>query len=210
MVIGVSSFHPIIFGKKNALAVEPVKSNFDCLSENNRLNGHRFTAVRGAVSETGGQLVQINFDPDSIANVAASLIAKPEYALSETDTVESVTIDQLVDQFSEKLQPVVIKLDVEGWELAAIKGAEKTLDKDFLLIYEEHGSDTHHAASRYVLEKGFFVFHMEKGRYTSVSSITDVESMKISSSKGYNLFAYKKSSSFSDLINRTYQKQHLA
>ncbi len=192
------------YSHKTVVAVEPVKSNFDSLCLNNKLNDCRFTAIRGAVCEQGGRLVRINVNPGSLANEAASALLKPEYALSESESVESVSIDQLVSRFAAQDQPIVIKLDVEGLEIEAIKGAQQTLRREFLLIYEDHGNDPDSAVSQFVLDSGFSVFHLEFGEYTPVTEVRDVNSIKTSSNKGYNLFAYQENSKTATLIQRAF------
>ncbi len=190
---------------KTVVAVEPVKSNFDSLCVNNQLNDCRFTAIRGAVCEQGGKRVGISINPDSLANEAASALPKPGHALSESEWVESVSIDQLVLRFAAQGQPVVIKLDVEGLEIEALRGATQTLRREFLLIYEDHGADPASAASQYVLGCGFSVFHLECGNYTPVADVKDVNSMKTKPNKGYNLFAYRENSRISTMMQSAFQ-----
>ena len=190
------------YGNKMAVSVEPVKSNFQDLSKNNKLNDHRFTAIRGAVCENAGTQVEINFNPDSLANEAASLRNDSRYGLSKSEWVESVAIDQLVQQFAKPDQTIVIKLDVEGMEVEALKGANETLAGEFLLIYEDHGNDPDSEVSQFILSKGLAVFHLEYGKRSVVSSIQDVNSMKVRPNKGYNLFAYNKHSKVATVIEK--------
>ncbi len=190
---------------KTVVAVEPVKSNFDNLCLNNKLNEYRFTAIRGAVCEQGDRPIRINVNPDSLANEAASALPTSGHALSESEWVDSLSIDQLVSRFAEPDQPVVIKLDVEGLEIEAIRGAAQTLGCEFLLIYEDHGADPESAVSRYVLDRGFSVFHLEQGSYTPVVDAKDVNSIKTNPNKGYNLFAYRENSTISTMIQSAFQ-----
>ena len=190
---------------KRVVAVEPVKSNFASLCLNNQLNDCRFTAIRSAVCEQSGRQVGINVNPDSLANEAASALHKPGHALSESEWVESVSIDQLVSRFATQDQPVVIKLDVEGLELEAIRGAAQTLRREFLLVYEDHGADPASAVSQYVLDCGLSVFHLEYGNYTPVTDVRDVNSIKTNPNKGYNLFAYRENSKTSTMIQGAFQ-----
>jgi len=190
------------FNNKEAVAIEPVRSNFNILSENSRINNHRFTVMHAAVCELEGQNVKIYFDPKSHSNVGASLLPDVNAHYHESESIESATINQLVGQFAHNNQALVIKLDVEGMEVETLKGASIALERDFLLIYEDHGSDPNHTCSEFVLKQGFAVFHMESGVFTPVSSLEEVESMKVQSSKGYNLFAYKPDSVISRLIHK--------
>ncbi|MBB4200430.1 hypothetical protein GGD83_004259 [Rhodoblastus sphagnicola] len=52
-----------------------------------------------------------------------------------------------------------MKLDVEGVEEAALRGASQLLERDTLLVYEEQGSDKLHANTRFVShELGMKIF----------------------------------------------------
>ncbi len=190
---------------KKVVAVEPVKSNFYSLRLNNRLNDCRFTTIRGAVCEQPGKPVRININPASLANEAASILPKPGYALSQSEWVESVSVDQLVSRFAAKDQPVVIKLDIEGLEVEALRGAAQTLRGEFLLVYEDHGGDPASAVSRYVLDCGLSVFHVEYGNCTAVTDVRDVNSMKTNPNRGYNLFACRENSKTFAMIQRALQ-----
>ncbi len=190
---------------KTVIAVEPVQSNFDNLCLNNKLNDCRFTAIRGAVCAQGGKQVRINVNPDSLANEAASALVKSGHARSQGEWVESLSIDQLVSRFGAQNQPVVIKLDVEGLEIEALKGAEQALEREFLLIYEDHGADPTSATSQYVLDCGFSVFHLEHGNYTPITDVQEVNSIKTNPNKGYNLFACRQNSEISSMIQDDFQ-----
>ncbi len=47
----------------------------------------------------------------------------------------------------------LIKLDVEGVEIEAIKGGTRLLQGDSVILCEEHGNDPKHTVSRYILEE---------------------------------------------------------
>ena len=65
-----------------------------------------------------------------------------------------VALDNLLDDG--KVSPggkFLIKLDVEGVEIEAIKGGARLLQGDSVILCEEHGNDPHHTVSRYILEQ---------------------------------------------------------
>ncbi len=187
-------------GSKNTVAIEPVKRNFERLSAHNRLNHNRFTAIRSAVTQSGGSSVNIYTADDSFANEGASMIKQTFSNSAQFECVESVSIDQLVNQFSNPGQGIVVKLDVEGMEVEAIKGAKESLNRELLLIYEDHGNDPQCEVSAYVLGLGLTVFHLEHGIFSEVNNIDDVKTIKTRANKGYNLFAFNQSPRFSKVF----------
>lgn len=191
------------FGSHSVVAIEPVKSNFDRLSANNKLNGNRFTAILSAVTQNGDEQVHIRSNPDSLANEGATIIENSSYSLPSVEAVNTVSVDQLVTQFANSDQGdqgIVIKLDVEGVEVDAIRGAANTLEGETLLIYEDHGNDPESKVTQFVLDLGLEIFHLENGKFGYITGLEEVKSIKTRSNKGYNFFAYRPGSKFSEIL----------
>ncbi len=189
------------FGSRRTIAVEPVGANFEMLTRNRALNGERFEIRKAAITETTCGDVAIKFNPSSISNVSASVVSEPaSYASGHTEMVPSISIDELVVRESCADMPLVIKLDVEGLEIDAMEGAKKTLERDVLIIYEDHGKDDACRVSDYVLGLGLKVFHGEGDPFTPVTKIEQVQAIKTDRWKGYNLFAFKDGSVFAQVF----------
>ena len=65
-----------------------------------------------------------------------------------------IALDNLLDDG--KVAPggkYLIKLDVEGVEIEAMKGGARLMQGDSVLLCEEHGNDPQHTVSRYILEQ---------------------------------------------------------
>jgi hypothetical protein len=87
---------------------------------------------------------------------------------------------------------VILKIDVEGSEVAALKGATKLIDAGALVIYEDHGDDlaclvTDHILSEYGLKVYFL--HRDKRIISEVENIGQLAKLKKRAHRGYNLLA---------------------
>lgn len=124
----------------NVIAVEPISETYASLSANIRVNDLTalITAHRVGLSDKPGTL-SFTTDLDSMNHV----LADGERAESQAITV--TTMDALCNAKS----PIIIKIDVEGHELAVLNGAEKTLADPKLLavIMELNGSSARYGIS---------------------------------------------------------------
>jgi FkbM family methyltransferase len=111
------------------------------------------------------------------------------------ETVNCASLDGLLQRTSwlREYGSYVLKLDVEGVEEAALRGAKTLLSQDTLLIYEEQGSDTHHGNTRHVAETlGMQVFIHRNGHFVEAANpLAEVAGMKKNRRRGYNVVATK-------------------
>ncbi len=112
-----------------------------------------------------------------------------------TDRGEEVPVIALDDLLSDgKIAPggkYLIKLDVEGVEIDAIKGGKKLLAGDSVIMCEEHGNDPDHTVSRYILEQTpmkLIVYDPRSNRFETVTELSILDRIKVSSNIGYNVF----------------------
>ncbi|MBW8852818.1 MAG: FkbM family methyltransferase, partial [Bradyrhizobium sp.] len=85
----------------------------------------------------------------------------------------------------------LVKLDVEGVEVEAIKGGARLLEADSVIMCEEHGSDRSHAVSRYILEHTplkLIVLDPRSNRLETVTELSILDRIKVSTHVGYNVF----------------------
>ena len=116
------------------IAIEPVPSTFEHIIDNiniNRIND-RVTAINIALGSEKG-FVNFTKTLDTINHVACE---------NENHDTIRIPIETLDNILSEKEVPVLLKIDVEGYETNVIKGAYKTLQKESLkaIIIELNGS----------------------------------------------------------------------
>ena len=122
------------FGSHKAIAIEPSSQNFAKLANNADINGNRFELMKCAIGAARGtaRLSGTKHEAFSIAGGAAS----------GGEDVPVIALDNLLDDGKISASgKYLIKLDVEGVEIEAIKGGTRLLQGDSVLLCEEHGND---------------------------------------------------------------------
>jgi FkbM family methyltransferase len=171
------------FGAHKAIAIEPSSQNFPKLANNARINGERFEAIKCAIGSARGtaRLSGTKHEAFSIAGAADG-----------GEEVAVIALDNLVDDGKvEGAGKYLIKLDVEGVEIEAIKGGARLLAADSVILCEEHGNDPDHTVSRYILDQTplkLIVYDPRSKRLETVTELSILDRIKVSSHVGYNVF----------------------
>ncbi len=172
------------YGSHKAIAIEPSSQNFSKLANNAKINGNRFEVMKCAIGAARGtaRLSGTKHEAFSIAGDANS----------GGEEVPVIALDNLLDDG--KVSPggkYLIKLDVEGVEIEAIKGGKRLLQGDSVILCEEHGNDPNHTVSRYILEQTplmLIVYDPHLNRLETVTELSILDRIKVSSHVGYNVF----------------------
>jgi FkbM family methyltransferase len=172
------------YGSHRAIAIEPSSENFSKLSNNAKVNGGRFEAMKCAIGSSRGtaRLSGTKHEAFSIAGNAGAA----------GEEVPVLALDNLLDDG--KIAPdgkYLIKLDVEGVEIEAIKGGARLLQGDSVILCEEHGNDPNHTVSRYILDQTplkLIVYDPRSNRMETVTELSILDRIKISTHVGYNVF----------------------
>jgi FkbM family methyltransferase len=171
------------FGAHKAIAIEPSGQNFPKLANNAKVNGNRFELMKCAIGSSRGtaRLTGTKHEAFSIAGSS-----------SGGEEVPVIALDNLIDDDKVAASgKYLIKLDVEGVEIDAIKGGSRLLQADSVLLCEEHGNDREHTVSRYILEKTpltLMVYDPQTSRLETVKELSILDRIKVSSHVGYNVF----------------------
>lgn len=173
------------YGRHPVVAVEADRENFGLLRENWALNGERFEIVNAAVAASDGEIVSIYGRKHEARSILGDGRSQPRCS------VRTIGLDTLAERPAVAGdRPLVLKLDIEGVEVAALRGSRRALDRDVVLIYEDHGNDPDHAVTRYLMEEaGMTVFAFERRRFFPVRSPRDLTPLKTNPRKGYDFFA---------------------
>lgn len=172
------------FGSRKAIAIEPSSTNFAKLAGNAKINGGRFEVMQSAIGATRGT-ARLSGTKHEAFSIAGGADAGGE-------EVPVLALDNLLDDG--RISPTgkyLIKLDVEGVEIEAIKGGTRVLQGDSVILCEEHGNDPNHTVSRYILEQTplkLIVHDPASNRFEIVTEFSILDRIKISSNVGYNVF----------------------
>jgi FkbM family methyltransferase len=173
------------FGSHRVIAIEPSKDNFARLANNARLNGDRFAILKSAIGAARGTALLSGTKHEALS-IAGGADAGGE-------EVPVITLDDLLDDGRIPAGgKYLVKLDVEGVEIDAIKGGSQLLQEDTAVVCEEHGNDPNHTVSRYILEHTpmqLVVFDPQTGRFEAVVDLAILDRIKVASNIGYNVVA---------------------
>ena len=172
------------YGSHKAIAIEPASQNFAKLKNNAEINGNRFEVMKRAIGANRGtaRLSGTKHEAFSIAGDADG----------GGEDVPVIALDNLLDDG--RISPdgkYLIKLDVEGVEIEAIKGGTRLLQGDSILLCEEHGNDPVHTVSRYILDQTplkLIVYDPRSNRLETVTELSILDRIKVSTHVGYNVF----------------------
>jgi FkbM family methyltransferase len=171
------------FGSHKAIAIEPSGQNFPKLANNAKINGNRFEAMKCAIGAARGtaRLSGTKHEAFSIAGDQ-----------SDGEEVPVIALDDLIADGKVKADgKFLIKLDVEGVEIEAMKGGTRLLQGDSVILCEEHGNDPQHTVSRYILEQTplkLIVYDPRSNRLETVIDLSILDRIKVSTHVGYNVF----------------------
>jgi FkbM family methyltransferase len=139
------------------VAVEATSRSFDRLCENSKLNEGAFTGIKKGIYSQSG--LDLEFETHPARHGANSCVrrrGKPGDTSFQREWVKSITIDDLLKEVlsgGAATREIVIKLDVEGAEIEAFKGAEEAFRRGALFIYEDHGNDPNSTITDFVLNR---------------------------------------------------------
>jgi FkbM family methyltransferase len=171
------------YGSHKAIAIEPSSQNFAKLANNARLNGDRFEVMKCAIGASRGT-ARLSGTKHEAFSIAGDTV--------DGEEVPVIALDNLLDDGKVASGgKFLIKLDVEGVEIEAMKGGARLLQEDSVLLCEEHGNDPQHTVSRYILEQTplkLIVYDPRSNRLETVTELSILDRIKVSTHVGYNVF----------------------
>ncbi len=185
-----------LFGNKQCIAVEASPDTYLYLKKNRDLNNKRFITLNNALYSESGHV----FSMTSAIHHAANQIDRNIDDDNTQGNVNSITVDDIVkEQQVRESKKLIIKLDVEGQEINALKGASRTTkNNDCLFAYEDHAKDREHSVTKFIMDAlNFKVFYIDDNLSTRmIKDVSELDDIKKGIDIGYNFFACDEKSTF--------------
>jgi FkbM family methyltransferase len=133
------------------VSVEPASGNFTLLQKNIALNtlGKKVIPIKRVITAKSGISVPLYLNRSGAWN---SIYLK-DAPWANTEIVESVSVDDLSNELNLRFD--IIKIDVEGAELEALKGSRKTIRHSREVIVEYHSEKLLEECQKLLTSYGF-------------------------------------------------------
>lgn len=192
------------FGSKAVIAVEASKSSFELLVENAAQHKGLITVHHAAIWNVSGEVLEF------FGNLhAGRTLLKGRSAGEPTERVTTMTVSDLVAADAKKIgdKRLVVKLDVEGVEMAAIEGADDVMDRVDVIIFEENnkpGFGETFLKLRAMTGFGMYLLDKSKGKFCEVESPYTVfdprKGKRALQSIGFNFIAVRPGTPFAEVM----------
>ena len=182
----------VIRDPERVVAVEAGSRTFAGLIANWQANDRSFTPLHRAISDVTGR--EASFFASVGDHASATLVEglAPDDAQQEiiaTVSLLDIAAEQMSGDTGNRL--VFVKLDIEGMERQVLATIDPQEHGNFVILYEDHGSDTTHVTA-FLLERGFEVaFIADDGTLEQIRRTTlhRLDALKVNPERGYNLLA---------------------
>ena len=132
------------------LSIEPHPESFTLLERNVRMNGIRAHLFNVGCSDASGSL-ELHFDPSHLVTSSFHGIGAGRASIG----VPVRTLDELVLGTPGPKHRLLLKIDVEGWELSVLRGATRSLERASRVVMECGDEEAAGDAVGYLGDHGF-------------------------------------------------------
>ncbi len=198
------------WGGHRCIAVEASNETYPVLTRTSELNASRIQCLHYAVYSSSGEELSftegarhagrhiVNGEIEKL-DVNKSQLFTPDESVI---TVETISIDDIVSRHADTNSSVLVKLDVEGAEIDALKGAVQTAARDTVFVYEDFGDDQ--VVTGYLLDHGYRIHRPQSdGRLIPVDPVDKAKALKENHQKDdHNYVAWRGAGDLIASINK--------
>jgi FkbM family methyltransferase len=171
------------FGITRAVAIEASPTTYADLRRTAALCRDRFATEHRALTRAAAP---VTFE-QGVAHASRHIVAADAAAGRELVTVEGTTVDALVARYGFAPERLIVKLDVEGAELASVEGGAEAFARGAIFVYEDHGKDPRSVLTGQLRALGAACwFIADDGSLVAVDSAAQASQWKRDPRRGYN------------------------
>lgn len=149
----ISSLFSEAYPEATIFAFEPIKSAFTILQQNVK-EKLRIVPVNKALGNTHEErILHISESITSSSILEIEDVIKNKYLAEQlkNKSEEKIVISRLDDEIPEEINVNILKIDVQGYELEVLKGAELTLKRTKLVVLEMQNHNNYINAPKYFI-----------------------------------------------------------
>ena len=163
--------------QNSVIAIEASLTTAEDFEKNINLNKFDNIVLKNfAISDTDNAIVNFNESKnDWESSLAHNEFDKKKVNKIRTQKIDTITKDQKLDDYS-----LLIKLDIEGYELQAIEGAKKTIKKYNPIIIIELSTYIFNKNDRSFDNLKFFLTEFDYSIYNTKNILTSIEDIVVS------------------------------
>lgn len=139
------------FPEAAIFAFEPIKNTFKVLQQNTGSNTKVIAINKALGNSHEEKIIHIaqRITSSSIFDIEKDIKNKFFAEQLHYETDEIITISRLDDEISSEIFVNIIKIDVQGYELEVLRGAEQTLKRTSLVVLEMQNHNLYNNAPKY-------------------------------------------------------------
>jgi FkbM family methyltransferase len=191
----------------HVVAIDASPSTLPILRANCKRNADGYEVVEAALWSSSDETISFSFS--SKAHAGSSITSVSGHDLNHGDwanvEIQTITVDSLVERsgVTDSDGITIVKLDVEGAEVEAMRGAETTLKSpSTILVYEEHGRNHDHLPTAFLLERGLQISYLDRGGLHMIHTVEDISKVASEEWMGYNFVATVPGGPAAQLVER--------
>lgn len=182
---------------KNCKRIALIEANLNLIpkiQKNLKINSVSAIVINGAIVSSNAPNIMFHIPVDAAQHATSSV---KKINKSKQISVPAYSFDSLVQRNLEGNSILIVKMDLEGIEYEILSSSTYLTNPHVIVIYEDHGSDKSHKATKFLLARGLHNVYLliPNKSPIKISSPEELNALKKDFTKGYNFVSIHKLSS---------------